>query len=71
MRWTVIYEQDPESGDWSAHAADLPVFVGGDTRDEAEAQIQSAIAFHLDGLRADGLPVPVPRSEAGAVEVAA
>lgn len=71
MRWTVIYEQDPTSGDWSAHAADLPVFVGGDTREEAETMVRGAIAFHLEGLRADGLPLPVPRSEAGAVEVAA
>jgi hypothetical protein len=27
-----------------------------------EAQIREAIAFHLDGLREDGLPVPVPVS---------
>ena len=50
MMWTVIYEQDPTSGDWGAHAADLPVFVGGDTREEVETLIQSAIAFHLEGL---------------------
>lgn len=70
MKWTVIYEQDPASGDWGAHAADLPVFVGADTRDEAERLPREAIAFHLQGLRADGLPVPEPRAEVGAVEVA-
>lgn len=70
MKWTVIYEQDPETGDWGAHATDLPVFVGADTRDEVERLMRDGIAFHLDGLRADGLPLPTPRSEAGAVEVA-
>jgi hypothetical protein len=63
MRWTVIYEQDPDTGDWGAHAADLPVFVGGGTREEAERLVR-------EGLRADGLPVPEPRSVVGAVEVA-
>ena len=71
MRWTVIYEQDPASGDWAARAADLPVYVGGDTRDEVEKLIGEAIAVHLATLRDDGLPLPEPRSTAGAVDVAA
>jgi predicted RNase H-like HicB family nuclease len=70
MKWTVIYEQDPGTGEWGAHAADLPVFVGGGTREEVERLVREAIAFHLEGLRADGLPVPEPRSVVGAVEVA-
>jgi predicted RNase H-like HicB family nuclease len=70
MRWTVIYEQDPDTGGWGARVADLPVFVCADTRSEAERLVREAIAFHLKGLRADGLPVPEPRSVVGVVEVA-
>jgi len=71
LKWTVIFEQDPDSGDWGAHAADLPVFVGGDSREEVEHLVRDGIAFHLEGLRSDGLPIPVPRSTAAAVDVAA
>ena len=71
MKWTVIFEQDPLTGDWGAHAADLPVFVGGDSREEVEQLVRDGIAFHLEGLRADGEPVPEPRSTAAAVDVAA
>jgi len=38
---------------------------------EAEAAIREAIAFHLDGLRADGSPIPPPSSRVEYVEVAA
>ncbi len=71
MKWTVIFEQDPQTGDWGAHAPDLPVFVGGDSREEVEQLVRDGIAFYLEGLRADGEPVPEPRSTAAAVDVAA
>jgi predicted RNase H-like HicB family nuclease len=32
----------------------------GATLEEMEQQIKEAIAFHLDGLREEGLPVPEP-----------
>lgn len=38
---------------------------------EGKQAIREAIAFHLDGLREDGLPVPVPTSLVEYVEVAA
>jgi len=51
---------------------DLPGCVAtGDTLDEAEAQIREAIAFHLEGLRADNLPIPPASSRVDYVEVAA
>jgi len=34
-------------------------------------EIAEAIAFHVEGLRADGLPVPEPTSRVAYVEVAA
>ncbi|MGB6893719.1 MAG: type II toxin-antitoxin system HicB family antitoxin, partial [Xanthobacteraceae bacterium] len=34
----------------------------------AESEIREAIRFHIDGLKADGLPVPWPTSIADYVE---
>jgi predicted RNase H-like HicB family nuclease len=43
----------------------------GATLAEAETAIREAIAFHLDGLREDGLPIPAASSKVEHVEVAA
>ena len=68
MTYTVIYEKGPAS--WGAYVPDLPgVITVGESREEAEQLIQEAIAFHLEGLREGGLPIPAPASFAGAVEV--
>lgn len=64
----VVYEQ-ADDGSWSASAATLPVFAVGDTREEAEREIRSAIAFHLDELRRSGQPVPRNQSAVGTVTV--
>ncbi len=64
----VVYEQ-ADDGRWSASAADLPVFAVGDTREEAEREIRSAIAFHLEYLAEEGLPIPQVRSTVGTVTV--
>ena len=46
---------------YSAYVPDLPgcVSVGG-TLDEVKAQIREAAAFHIEGMREDGLPIPQP-----------
>jgi predicted RNase H-like HicB family nuclease len=55
---------------WGAHVPDLPgVITVGDSRDEVERLIQEAIEFHLAGMREEGLPIPVPASFAGVVEI--
>lgn len=43
----------------------------GATVEELESGIREAIAFHLDGLREDGLPVPPGDSQVEYYEVAA
>jgi predicted RNase H-like HicB family nuclease len=43
--------------------------AAGADRDETIALMREAIAFHLEGLAAEGLPVPVPQSESELVEV--
>ena len=68
MRFTVIYEEGRTS--WGAYVPDLPgVIAVGDSREEAERLIQEAIELHLEGMRAEGVPIPTPSSFAGIVEI--
>ena len=56
----------------SAYSPDVPGCIAtGATRNEVEASIREAIAFHLDGLREDGAVLPARSSYAVSVEVAA
>ncbi len=66
--YTVIYERGSEN--WSAYVPDLPGCIAtGRTREEVEQQIREAIAFHLEGMRRHGEPIPEPTIEAGKVTV--
>ncbi len=70
MRYAIVIEK--AEGNYCAYVPDLPGCVtSGQTVEEVEALIREAIAFHLDGLRADGLPLPSPSSRVDYVEVAA
>lgn len=70
MRYAIVIEKG--EGNYSAYVPDLPGCAAvGDTVEEVEREIQEAIEFHIEGLRADGLPVPEPTSRAAYVEVAA
>jgi predicted RNase H-like HicB family nuclease len=70
MRYAIVIEQ--AEGNFSAYVPDLPGCVAtGDSLAEAESEIRDAIAFHLEGLREDGLPAPEPASVVEYVEVTA
>ena len=70
MRYAIVIEDAGEN--FSVYVPDLPGCVAtGVTIDETECAIREAIAFHLDGLRADNLPVPDASSRVDYVEVAA
>ena len=57
MKFAVVLE--PTDTGYSAWVPDLPGCVGaGSTLDEARANIESAIPFHIDGLRRNGDVVP-------------
>ncbi len=61
-----------ERGDvsWGAHVPDLPGCVAaGKSRREVVQLIREAIELHIDGLREEGLPIPVPSCEGEFVEV--
>lgn len=52
---------EPGPNNYSAWSPDLPGCAGvGDTIGDTIADMREAIAFHLDGLAADGDPIPEP-----------
>jgi predicted RNase H-like HicB family nuclease len=70
MRYLIVIEQ--AGSGFSAYSPDLPGCIAtGSTRDEVEREMKAAIAFHLDGLKAGGMPIPVPSSSSSYVEVPA
>ena len=70
MRYAIVIER--ADGNYSAYVPDLPGCVAtGATITEVESEIREAIAFHVEGLREDGLPVPSGASQVEYVEVAA
>ncbi len=69
MRYAIVIEKG--EANYGAYVPDLPGCVAvGDTVEETKREIQEAIEFHLDGLRADGLPIPEPTSRVVYVEIA-
>jgi len=70
MRWAVVIEK--AEGNYGAYVPDLPGCVAtGGSIEETQLEIQEAIEFHIEGLRADGLPIPEPSSRVDYVEVTA
>lgn len=70
MRYAIVIER--AEGNYSAYVPDLPGCVAtGASVAEVEAEIRVAIAFHVEGLREDGLPVPVASSKVEYVEIPA
>ena len=70
MKYAVVIEAAGDN--YSAYVPDLPGCVAtGATIEEAEQAIREAIEFHVEGLRADNLPVPPASSRVNYVEVAA
>lgn len=67
-RYLVVIEQ--ANGNLSAYSPDLPGCVAtGKSRAEVEANMRAAIQMHIEGLRADGLPIPEPTTSAEYVTV--
>ena len=70
MRYAVVIEK--AESNFSAYVPDLPGCVAtGATVEEVEREIREAIAFHLEGMREDGLPIPDPTSKVEYIELAA
>jgi len=70
MKYAVVIEK--AEGNYSAYVPDLPGCVAtGATVPEVESEIREAIAFHIEGMREDGLAVPEPTSQVEYIELAA
>lgn len=70
MRYAIVIEDAGRN--YSAYVPDLPGCVAtGPTVAKTEQAIREAIEVHLNGLRADKLPIPAASSRVDYVEVAA
>ena len=70
MKYLIVSEQT--SSGYSAYSPDLPgCITTGGTKDEVQREMKAAIAFHLDGLREEGLAIPEPHSTSSYVEIPA
>ena len=70
MKYLIILEKT--STGYSAYSPDLPGCISaGDTAEDTETNMREAIEFHIEGLREEGLSIPIPQSRASYIEVAA
>ena len=70
QRYVILIESTPSG--YSAYSPDLPGCVAtAPTRVEVEQVMREAIEFHLEGLRADGQPIPSASTSVSYIEVAA
>lgn len=70
MKYAVVIED--AGSNYSAYVPDLPGCIAtGQSIEEVEIEITSAIQFHLEGMKKDGIPIPDPSSAVEYVEVAA
>lgn len=69
-RYAIVIEK--AAGNYGAYVPDLPgCGAVGDTVEETQREIAEAIAFHIEGMRADGVSIPEPTSEVTYVDVKA
>ena len=68
MKYAVVIERTPQN--YSAYVPDLPGCVAtGETQEEVTQSIREAIAFHLEGMREDDIPIPEPQASTVLIEV--
>jgi predicted RNase H-like HicB family nuclease len=69
-KYLIVVEQT-DTG-FSAYWPDLPGCVSvGATKAEVEKNTHETIAFHLDGLREEGQPIPEPQRYSAYLELPA
>ena len=68
MRYAIVIEK--ADSNYAGFVPDLPGCVAtGETVEETENLLREAIEIHLEGMREDGLSIPVPSSIVDYVEV--
>ena len=67
MHYAIVIEKGENS--YGAYVPDLPGCVAvAETLEEVKQLIVEAIAFHIEGLKEEGLPIPEPISQCEYVE---
>ena len=67
MHYAIVIEKGENS--YGAYVPDLPGCVAvAETLAEVKKLIVEAIAFHIEGLKEEGLPIPEPISQCEYVE---
>jgi len=62
-KYIALFEHDDEKNEYGVVFPDLPgCFSAGDDYDDAYRKAHEALAIHLDGLAAEGMPIPEPRA---------
>jgi len=70
MPYAIVIEK--AENNFSAYVPDLPGCIAtGASAEQVEKEIKEAIAFHLEGMREDGITPPAPLSQVQYVEVPA
>ena len=70
MKYLIVVEET--STGFSAYSPDVPGCASaGRTEEEIKANMKEALAFHIDGLRQEDLPVPMPSTKPAYVEIPA
>jgi predicted RNase H-like HicB family nuclease len=70
MKYAVVFEKS--SRNFAAYVPDLPGCVAtARTRPAIEKRIREAIAFHIEGLKLEGEPIPPPEAWTELVEASA
>jgi predicted RNase H-like HicB family nuclease len=70
MKYLIVDEKTATG--YSAYAPDIPGCVAtGASRETTERQMRSAIAFHFEGLKIEGMALPTPHSSSSYIEIPA
>ncbi len=68
MKYTVILEKGESS--FGAFVPDLPGCIAvGEDKEQTLRLLKAAVAFHIEGLLAEGLPVPKPQFDVVQIEM--
>ena len=63
LTYSILLQPDPDEGGYTVTVTDLPgIVTQGESFEEALAMARDAIALHVEGLKADGLTVPIERT---------
>jgi len=62
-KYIALFEYNDENNGYGIVFPDVPgCFSAGDDYDDAYRMAHEALAFHLDGLATEGIPIPEPRT---------